>query len=163
MELTKEQRRIYRINRKAAADYYNLKKGWVVHHKDINMKENDIDRYIQWNVEDLVPMTRAQHRALHNHYQDMSGDKNPRYGVNLSDETKNKISETLKKNGNLKGSKNPFFGKHHTEETKRKILASKSSQILQLTGTRWYNNGEKQIQSKECPDGWVAGMLKKGR
>ena len=161
MELTKEQKHIYYINRKAAAEYYNLPKGWILHHKDITMKENDVDRYIQWRPEDLVPMTRSQHRSLHNHYQDVSGTKNPRYGVHLSDETKNKISESLKKNGNLKGDKNPFFGKHHSEETKKKISMSKLNQKLQLTGTKWYNNGEKQIQAKECPEGWVAGMLKR--
>lgn len=36
-------------------------------------------------------------------------------GKHLSEETKNKISESLK------GESNPFYGKHHTEEAKRKI------------------------------------------
>jgi len=46
----------------------------------------------------------------------------------MSDETKLKISESLKKIS--RGEDNPFFGKSHTEETK-KIIAAKSSELAQ--------------------------------
>ena len=48
------------------------------------------------------------------------GKDSPNYGKTktLSLETKQKISESLK------GEKNPFYGKHHTDETKKKISDS---------------------------------------
>lgn len=61
------------------------------------------------------------------------GDKHWNFGKHLNDETKQKISETQKKNGKHKGennpmygrnrssSNNPMFGKKHSDETKQKI------------------------------------------
>lgn len=49
--------------------------------------------------------------------------------------------------------KQTWLGKHHTDESKRKIS-------LLRKGLRWYNNGVKNIQSKECPEGFVHGMLR---
>ena len=37
----------------------------VLHHKDITLKTNDIDRYIQWNISDLQVMSRSDHQSLH--------------------------------------------------------------------------------------------------
>ena len=45
-------------------------------------------------------------------------------------------------------------GKRHTEETLRKMREAKK-------GTRWYNNGKINIMSKECPDGFTPGRLRK--
>lgn len=45
--MTKEQKSISYHNHKEAAKFYNLQKGWVLHHIDVNLKDNDIDRYIQ--------------------------------------------------------------------------------------------------------------------
>lgn len=45
-----------------------------------------------------------------------------RSGEQLSNELKNKISQTL--TGKLVGDKNPFYGKHHTEESKQKMSES---------------------------------------
>lgn len=66
-----------------------------------------------------------------------SGKKNPRYGVKLTEETKNKIrqnrdisymkTEEYRKNMSkaVSGEKNGMYGKHHTEESKQ--LMSKNS------------------------------------
>lgn len=47
------------------------------------------------------------------------GDKNPFYGKQHSEETKQLSSENMK--GRYEGDKNPFYGKQHLEETKRNI------------------------------------------
>jgi len=38
---------------------------WVLHHKDPSLRKNDPERYKQWRIEDLQPMTRADHTQLH--------------------------------------------------------------------------------------------------
>jgi hypothetical protein len=59
-------------------------------------------------------------------------------GKLVSEETRRKRSEANK-------------GKKRSEETKRKIGEAKK-------GALWWNNGVKNIRSKECPgDGWVRG------
>ena len=62
-----------------------------------------------------------------------SGENNPRYGVHLTEETKNKIrqnrnteymkTEEYRKNMSkaVSGEKNGMYGKHHSEESKRKM------------------------------------------
>ena len=54
-----------------------------------------------------------------------SGENHPMYGKHHSEETKEKISNTLINNCSQKGKNNGFYGKHHSEETK-KILSEKS-------------------------------------
>lgn len=41
------------------------KPGYVLHHKDPSLRHTDITRYEQWNPDDLVMMTRAEHTKLH--------------------------------------------------------------------------------------------------
>lgn len=58
------------INNNAAWKYYEQHgykehKGMVLHHIDINMKETDPERYAEWRIEDVIPMTKPAHRALH--------------------------------------------------------------------------------------------------
>lgn len=65
--MTTEQKSISRKNHKKAEKELNLQKGYVLHHKDHKLKDTDIERYIEWNVEDLVVMTKSEHIGLHNH------------------------------------------------------------------------------------------------
>ena len=53
-----------------------------------------------------------------------------------------------------------FNGKHHTEEAKKKIGEAQKGNT-NTKGMRWYNNGIKNIMSKECPPGFMPGILKK--
>ncbi|MCI7208408.1 MAG: hypothetical protein MSA15_20755 [Clostridium sp.] len=57
-------------------------------------------------------------QKMKENHADVKGEKNPNYGKHLSEETKNKISNTKK--GQLVGEKHPMYGKHHTEEAKEK-------------------------------------------
>lgn len=77
-----------------------------------------------------------------------------------SEEEKEKIKQKLSEA--LSGEKNPMYSKHHSEETK-KILSEKTK-LLNPKERKWWNNGEKQVFQKECPNGFVPGRLpfKKG-
>ena len=61
-------------------------------------------------------------------------------GKKLSEEHKRKVAESNK-------------GKHRSDETKRKMYES-------MKGRCWWNNGIKNVFSRECPEGFVKGMLK---
>ena len=70
----------------------------------------------------------------------------------LSEETKKKLSEANKgKQAWNKGKKMP-------EETKRKL---REVNIGRMKGMRWYNNGKINIRAKECPPGFIPGIIKK--
>lgn len=64
--LTKEQRKIYNHCRHSALKYFNVQKGYVLHHKDDTLMLTDVNRYIEWRPEDLVVMTLSEHSKLHN-------------------------------------------------------------------------------------------------
>jgi hypothetical protein len=77
--------------------------------------------------------------------RDTSGENHPQYGNTLSEETKNKISNTLtgriepeetrrKKSESKLGDKNSFYGKKHSNETKDRISKTKQ-------GTTSWNKG----------------------
>ena len=121
-----------------------------------------LDMYLDRPASELIFLTRSEHRLLH-----MNGENNPmrnedtrkksseaHKGKKCSKETKKKMSEAKK------GEKNSFYGKTHTEETKKKLSeASKGNKNVR--GTRWYNNGKINTMAKECPPGFVPGMLRK--
>lgn len=67
----------------------------------------------------------------------------PNLGKHLSEETRKKISEANK------GREGCWKGKHHSKET-----------IEKLSGRKWFNNGEKNIFSYSCPEGFVLGQLR---
>jgi len=109
LNMTNEQRSISaKNNRNAWKHFYpegngKAKKGYHLHHVDTMLRHNDINRYIQWRIEDLVMLTENEHHSLHN-----SGKSNPMFGKHFSEEYRNKLSEAHK-------------GKHFTEEHKRKL------------------------------------------
>ena len=57
----------------------------------------------------------------------LKGELHPLFNKNLSDEHRNKISETRIERGVAKGKNNPMFNKHHTEESKKKISEAYNS------------------------------------
>lgn len=63
----------------------------------------------------------AREKMSKNH-ADVSGENNPRYGIRVSQETRDKISQSLI--GKLSGDKHPLYGKGHTDESKQKMSQS---------------------------------------
>ena len=111
----------------------------------------------------------------------ISGEKHRLYGKSpwnkgktncYSEETRNKISNTLKGrklsdehkqklSEAWLGENNPNYGKHLSEETKMKLSISTSAQMKKQNLNRhWYNNGMKNVFRYECPEGFVEGRLK---
>ena len=64
----------------------------------------------------------------------ISGKNHPMYGKKHSEESKKKMSESLK--GKMIGIKNSFYGKKHSEESKKKMSESSKGQIA-------WNKGKK--------------------
>lgn len=83
--MTRKQYNKSMVNRNAAwkkiSGTKNGIKGYVLHHKDMNLKHDNINRYIQWNLEDLEIMSKADHIRLH------------RTGTHHTTETKQKMRE----------------------------------------------------------------------
>jgi group I intron endonuclease len=69
--------------------------------------------------------------------ESLSGNKNPFFGKNHTQETKDKISHSRK--NRFCGEQNPFFNKRHTRETRQKISQKKKERggipIVQMTKT----------------------------
>ena len=83
-----------------------------------------------------------------------AGENNPMYGKHHSDETKKKLSKPKSEEAKNKMSEAWDYDKHFTMETRKKLSEAQ-------TGRHWYNNGEKEAFSKECPPGFVPGRLRK--
>ena len=150
---------------------------------DITRKELvALDMYLSRPAEELIFLTRSEHIILHNHSIERGkkisktkigqhhSDETKRKlsishnGKHLSEETKNKMSKALKGRSFSKEHKNKISEalKGHTvsEETKNRI-SEKSKGNTNTKGRRWYNNGKINVMSKECPEGFVPGMLRK--
>lgn len=140
--LNNEQKNIYAVCYEKAKKYFNLPKGWVLHHKDVELRNTDLDRYIHWLPEDLVPMTKSDHMRLHsklhsNLPKDLSGENNPMYGKGyLVSGSKNGMYGVHRH-----GEEHPFYGKHHSTESRMKMSELKKGRHWRLVdGKRvWYD------------------------
>ena len=112
--------------------------GYVLHHKDPSWRHNDIERYKQWNIEDLIVMKKSDHQKLHmgeflsedwrrKHSEALKGKPSGMKGKHHTEEWKRKHSEVMSEV--MKGIGNSFFGKHHSEETKKKISESRNGWV----------------------------------
>lgn len=111
---------------------------------------------------ELIFMLHSEHIKLHTagvaksakHKESMAkfmrgryvGKSNPNYGHRWTDEMRKRVGESRS------GEKSPWFGRHHTEATKAKKREFK-----------WWNDGEKSVYSRECPDGFKPGRIIKRR
>ena len=75
--LTKEQRSSSRKNNREAWKHFypegngKAKPGCLLHHKDPSWKTNDIERYLQWNIDDLMMLTVKEHNLIHKTHEIM--------------------------------------------------------------------------------------------
>ena len=166
---------------KAKADNF---KGWECHHRlethnsdgkrrevDITMEElKALGMYYNRPAEELIFLKRSEHNAIRkvsaetrNKIREAKKGNKYHLGKRHSEEAKKKMREAhkgkhlseehKKKIGEAhKGEKNPMYGKRHSDEARRKIRKAQM-------GKHWYNNGEKEAFSKECPEGFVPGRL----
>ena len=135
---------------------------WQCHHRRetlVSRKELiENGEYYNRPASELIFLTKSEHNALHK-----KGNKN-NLGKTFTEEWRRNISESQKRNKN-------WLGKHLSEEAKRKISNSlKGHKISEETkqkmsdackGRCWYNNGIKNVFVKECPEGFVKGMIKR--
>ena len=128
---------------KAIADTTQV---WQCHHRRetiYSAKELiDIGEYYNRPACELIFLTPSNHRRLHN------------LGKHPSEESRKKMSETKK------GENNYLFGKHHSAEARKKMSEANKGNT-KTKGKFWFNNGIINIRSKECPEGFVKGRIKK--
>lgn len=147
MNMTNTQIHISRKNRSAAWMHFwpegngKAKPNHVLHHKDMSLKANDIDRYIQWNIEDLEMLTRKEHFNLHkipgwnkgmrggtSKFKGMTWED--MYGAEKAAEMKVKLSEAQS------GLHNHNYGKPNWNSGKvmpKEMYATRSKKIAQYT------------------------------
>lgn len=97
------------------------KKGYVLHHIDEELVQKDLKRYIQWNPEDLIMLTKSEHSKIHNKKRVFSDEYKKRMSTALkgrvfSEEHRRKIA--LKKKGQF-----------HSYETKMKISIANKGRL----------------------------------
>lgn len=146
------------------------------HHIDPTLKDRDPDRYKKYLPEDVIELTRSEHKKIHMAIAKANNDTK-KYGHPHTDEErkaigdrfrgvpktkehKRKLSESNKGKQDQHGSNNPMYGKKHSEESKKKMSAS--SHHLKTKGSKgmhWYNNGTDNILAYDCPEGYIKGRL----
>lgn len=142
LNLDDRQKRTYDRCYVEARDYFNLPEGWVLHHKDTDLQNTDIERYIRWLPEDLVPMTKSDHMRLHANLNNPMNNPESRKKIGLKNKGKNPAK--VMKERNPEGYENKC--RKQSETMKKR---------------HWFNNGVKCVFTEECPANYKPGRLKK--
>ena len=155
---------------KALADNF---KGWECHHRlethtsDGERREVDISRnelialnmYYDRPSEELIFLKASEHTILH-HKGKTAWNK----GVPMSNEQKKKLSDVNKgkhlSEATIKKICESNRGKKRSEDAKKK-MSEKAKGNTATKGLLWFNNGKINKRTKECPDGFVPGQLRR--
>jgi len=147
--------------RNKAVKYFNLQKGEVIHHlRETEEQRNFNDQYYErWgfdfdgNMKYAIKMSNSNHTIYHNKVGSM-GMKNKTF----SEQWKKEQSERGKKRF-----KNPIerekVSKRFKGIPKTKEHNKKNSEALM--GMKLFNNSIINIRAKECPKGFIPGIMKR--
>jgi hypothetical protein len=136
---------IFKLERKNNPELFNIEI-LSLHGTREEAIEKELELQIEHNVvKSSEYMNESLARVNGFFGRDVSGENNPNYGHELSEETKKKISSSLsgrvepektkiKKSLSKIGDNNSFYGRKHSEEAKNKISESKK-------GTKSWNKG----------------------
>lgn len=95
------------------------------------------------------------------------GSKNPMYGKTASTATRKKLSESLKGHvGYWTGktqSKDVVEKRASKNRGKKRSIATRQKMSESQKGLRWFTNGKINSYSRECPEGFLAGMTRKSK
>jgi hypothetical protein len=148
--------------------------GHEIHHKDSNHSNNHIDN--------LQCVTVEEHFNLHLEMGQYLSCALMLNRLELSNEDRVELRKKLQENAiarNKKGlsaasiekMKNTLKGRKQTPEWiekrtkglvgKPRLQTTKEKLSEKRKGLKWYNNGSKCIMSKERPDGWYEGRIKR--
>ena len=148
---------------------------------DISVEELiSIGMYFDRPAYELVFLPSSEHISLHkkgktyfkgkHHTEEakkkiseaQKGENNSMHGKSPWNKGKKMSEEYCRKNSEShKGKPSPNKGKHLSAEIKKKISDTLKGKPNATKGRHWYNNGIKNIMSKECPPGLMRGMLNK--
>ena len=128
----------------------------TVDRRNCTRKNNSIKKREQEEINKYgkIGLSANEKRSISNkkYYESLSeSDRKIKYGKPMSDEEKLKLSNRMKGNSYRKGKK-------FSDET---ILKMCNSAIKDNKRRKWWNNGEIETLSFDCPDGFTQGRLKR--
>lgn len=152
--LTDEEIKLSNQNNRKARNWFR-RNGYMpdtsltydLHHKDPNLRYTDLQRYIQWNISDLICIEHSEHSRLHGFLENRSfADRSSTTKQMWEDENsyvnsteyKNLISEIVRKNHAKKDS--PYG-----DEWKHRISES---------CTEWWSSERRAAQSQNVAAKW---------
>jgi len=146
---------------------------WICHHR-LETEDSDgkpriialstaelkaLDMYYNRPPEELIFVTKSEHAKIHGKYSTwfikkgadnyfaqhkFIGSSNHMYGKHHTEESRKKISESLKQNETI--AEGTFTGKHHTKETKEKISNARKARG---TGYKQLNRTKRHWRRRE--------------
>ena len=151
--MTYEQEYISRHNKHWTRAKLNVPKGYDLHHVDMSLRANDIERYIEWRPEDLQILSHSEHAKLHAQLRAKDAEwrrKNSEANKKARREHPEVVEKVRLQN----------LGSKRSEESRAKMRAAAHHKHTKGSkGMHWYNNGTNDIFAYTCPDGYVKGRL----
>ena len=109
------KRKIFSVHRLVAEAFIPNPEGKpCIDHINTIRSDNRVEnlRWVTYEENNNNPLTKKKYSENH---REQDGENHPFYGKHHTEETRKKMSKSLK------GKKHPMYGKHHTDETKKKL------------------------------------------